>query len=34
VSGFVAGAAPEEINPYPGIPLGGHGPGGRIARGT
>jgi neutral ceramidase len=34
VSGFVAGAAAEEITPYPGIPLGGHGPGGRIARGT
>jgi len=31
---FVAGAGKEEITPYPGIPLGGHGPGGRIARGT
>jgi len=33
-TGFVAGAAAQEITPYPGIPLGGHGPGGRIARGT
>ncbi len=31
---FMAGAGAEEITPYPGIPLGGHGPGGRIARGT
>ena len=31
---FIAGSAEEEITPYPGIPLGGHGPGGRIARGT
>ena len=31
---FIAGAGIEEITPYPGIPMGGHGPGGRIARGT
>jgi hypothetical protein len=30
----MAGAGLEEITPYAGIPLGGHGPGGRIARGT
>ena len=34
LGGFLAGAAAEEITPYAGIPLGGHGPGGRIARGT
>ncbi|HSD48031.1 MAG TPA: neutral/alkaline non-lysosomal ceramidase N-terminal domain-containing protein, partial [Pyrinomonadaceae bacterium] len=31
---FMAGAGIEEITPYAGVPLGGHGPGGRIARGT
>jgi len=31
---FMAGAGVEEITPYAGVPLGGHGPGGRIARGT
>ncbi len=31
---FMAGAGIEEITPHAGIPLGGHGPGGRIARGT
>jgi len=34
VTQFAAGAAEEEITPYPGVPMGGHGPGGRIARGT
>ena len=32
-SHFVAGAARTEITPPPGIPMGGHGPGGRVARG-
>jgi neutral ceramidase len=31
---FVAGTGQQEITPYAGIPLGGHGIGGRIARGT
>src|SRR5690349_4218284 len=30
---FIAGVAKAEITPPPGIPLGGHGPGGRVARG-
>jgi hypothetical protein len=30
---FIAGAGKTEITPPPGIPLGGHGPGGRVARG-
>src|ERR1039457_5182434 len=30
---FTAGAGKTEITPPPGIPLGGHGPGGRVARG-
>jgi neutral ceramidase len=30
---FNAGAAAREITPPPGIPMGGHGPAGRIARG-
>ena len=30
---FTAGAARTEITPPPGIPMGGHGPAGRIARG-
>jgi len=34
VTKFIAGAGEEEITPYPGIPMGGHGPGGRIARGV
>ena len=34
ITRFMAGAGEEEITPYPGIPMGGHGPGGRIARGT
>lgn len=34
VTHFIAGAGEAEITPYPGVPLGGHGPGGRIARGT
>jgi len=33
-SHFTAGVGQEEITPYAGIPLGGHGIGGRIARGT
>jgi len=31
---FIAGAGRAEITPYHGVPMGGHGPGGRIARGT
>src|SRR5271157_2822103 len=30
---FTAGAGKTEITPPPGFPLGGHGPGGRVARG-
>jgi len=30
---FTAGAAKTEITPPPGIPMGGHGPAGRVARG-
>jgi neutral ceramidase len=30
---FTAGAGKTEITPPPGIPMGGHGPGGRVARG-
>ena len=30
---FVAGAGKSELTPPPGIPMGGHGPGGRVARG-
>jgi neutral ceramidase len=30
---FIAGAGETEITPEVGIPMGGHGPGGRIARG-
>lgn len=30
---FAAGAGKSEITPLPGIPLGGHGPEGRVARG-
>src|SRR5437870_6465673 len=30
---FVAGAGKTELTPPPGIPLGGHGPAGRVARG-
>src|ERR1039457_7509048 len=30
---FIAGAGKTEITPPPGIPMGGHGPGGRVARG-
>jgi neutral ceramidase len=30
---FAAGVGKAEITPPPGIPLGGHGPGGRVARG-
>ena len=33
LEGFTAGAGKTEITPPPGIPLGGHGPGGRVARG-
>jgi len=33
VDRFTAGAGKTEITPPPGIPLGGHGPGGRVARG-
>jgi len=31
---FIVGAGKAEITPPPGIPLGGHGPGGRVARGN
>ena len=30
---FTAGAGKTEITPPPGFPMGGHGPGGRVARG-
>jgi hypothetical protein len=30
---FTAGAGKSEITPPPGIPMGGHGPAGRVARG-
>jgi neutral ceramidase len=33
ISGFVAGAGKADITPRPGIPMGGHGPAGRVARG-
>lgn len=32
-SRFIAGVGKVELTPPPGIPLGGHGPGGRVARG-
>ena len=30
---FIAGVGKSELTPPPGIPLGGHGPGGRVSRG-
>src|SRR5438874_1666313 len=30
---FIAGAGKSEITPALGVPMGGHGPGGRVARG-
>src|SRR4051812_29163357 len=32
-SRFVAGVGKAELTPPPGIPLGGHGPAGRVSRG-
>jgi hypothetical protein len=33
VARFVAGAGKSDITPAPGIPMGGHGPAGRVSRG-